>query len=108
MRRLEVITSVGCLLILLAWSKQAESQSNEVKVAAGEVQQESKEPRETGKTATGQQREEYQKAIETKLGEFGDRLKTLKAEAEKAGGKAKTDLQESVKELEKKMAAAKQ
>ena len=107
MKRLEFMTSVGCLMMLVAFGKQAESQSDLVKVAASGVHQESKEPRETTKTATEQKGEEYRKQIEKKLAEFGERVKALKAEAEKAEGKAKTRLREAVKELDKKMAGAK-
>jgi peptidoglycan hydrolase CwlO-like protein len=85
MNRCKMLTSVACLLVLFVGTTPAHSQSE---------------------TDSQSKREDYENAIEKKLKEFGERLKTLKVEAEKAAGKAKIELQESIEELQKKMAAA--
>src|SRR5512144_2466893 len=54
------------------------------------------------------ERQETQKNVEDRLDQLSKRIKDLKAQASKAGEKAKAELNEMIKELDKKMAAAKQ
>jgi TolA-binding protein len=54
------------------------------------------------------ERQVTQKKLEARLTELGNRIKELRARVEKEGAKAKAQLNEFIKELDKKMAVAKQ
>ncbi len=107
MKKLNLIVCMTFVFTLFVLSGGFESRENRVKVAAAETQQESTEPSQAAKTNTDH-KEEYKQKTEQKLAEFGDRLRTFKDRAERAGGKAKTELREAANRLDRKMVVAKQ
>jgi DNA repair exonuclease SbcCD ATPase subunit len=98
MKSLILTMSFTFMLISNSYIDAAESQADTAKVRPGDAEQVSKDP----------QKEEYQNSIDKQLAELRERLRTLKAKAEKAGEKAKLKFQEASKEFERQMATAKQ
>jgi len=106
MSRMVYLLAVA-LLFFSAWGDRAASGKDEINAIVGDRGQESNTDAKVTKTPTAQERREVRKQMETQLAEFADRLKALKAEVEKTGGKAKVGLQEAIKDLENKIALAK-
>lgn len=101
MKKINFVVYGTSLLMLFAFGHPAKSQDNNLKVT-----QESDEQGETVKSDTDQQ--QYKRKVDDKLAEFRDRLRKLKDQANRAGGKAKTELREAAEKLDRKMSVAKE
>jgi TolA-binding protein len=75
-------------------------------VSAEDIRHETKEALETAREYTLQQKEAYQKKMETKLEELDTRIDKMKAEARESTEETKASIEKKVKELEAKRDAA--
>lgn len=80
--------------------------SQEATVSKEDVQQKAKEAIEAAKTYTRQQKEEYQKKIETRLTELDDGMDRLKSKALESTAEAKVLFDRDIERLEKKREVA--
>ncbi len=109
MKKLAYLVPVS-LLFLNACGDQAESKRQGTDIVAEDSGQGFKTVAAVSETGPSQEteRQEIQRKVEARLTELGNRIKELKARAEKEEDKAKAELNELIKELDKKMAGAKQ
>ncbi len=75
-------------------------------VSMQDVSRETKEALDTTKEYTAQQKAAFQKAMQRELEDMQGRLNTLKTTTAKASGKTRAELQQAIKELERKQTAA--
>jgi len=100
------------LICLSACGKPAEppiaepQPPQEATVSKEDVQQKAKEAIEAAKTYTRQQKEEYQKRIETRLTELDDGMDRLKSKALESTAEAKVLFDRDIERLEKKREVA--
>ena len=75
-------------------------------VSGEEVKEKAKETYEAAKAYTLEQKEEYEKKIDTELANLNREIEKLKAKAEKEKPEVKAKLNEQIKELQKKQEVA--
>ena len=107
MKRLGYVVLIA-LLFLTACGDQKESRRQDTDAAAEYHGQGSNAIVAAANTGTLQERQQVQKRMESQLAELSDRLKTLKNDAQKTAGTAKTEANKMIKDLKKKTAAANQ
>ena len=99
---LVILLISGCSNGIKPEPEKAETPKVEVKkdsgVSAEDVKQETKEALDAAKEYALQQKEEYQKKMETKLEELDNRIDKVKAEAKESTEEAKAGLEKRIKE----------
>ena len=75
-------------------------------VSTQDVSRETKKALDTTKEYSAQQKAAFQKAMQRELEDMHGRLNTLKTTTAKASGRTRAELQQAIKELERKQTAA--
>lgn len=86
--------------------RQGEAAEPRDKVTADDIKKESKEALEATKEYTAQQKDAFYKKAQAELDEMQAKIVRLKAEAGKASGKVKADVEKMIHELEEQKEAA--
>lgn len=97
---LAILLLVGTLLLAGCGSDSSKG------VTAKDVQQKTAEAVETTKNYTLQQKEEYQKQVQTKIDSLSQQIDELKAKAGRATDQSKQGITEQIAALEKEKQAA--
>ena len=111
MKQFGMLTAVAFSLFLFstACSRQDEPEEKRGSATSENVEQQNGKTPQGKRAKTDQEKEEYQRQIETKLNELEKRIDELQVKAKEAGKEVKDEINKAVNEaeLEKKKEAAK-
>jgi len=104
--RMIVIVMVSLGLLLACGEDKKEPVKTKAKVTAQDVKRETKEALKTTLAYTQQQKDEYQKRVETKIKEYDQTIDELKKKAAVLKKDKKAELDKKIEELQKKRTSA--
>jgi len=102
-----IVIVIVCLGLLVACGEDKKVPAkSKTKVTAQDVQRETKEALKTTLAYTQQQKDEYQKRVETKIKEYDQKINELKKKAEVLKEEKKAEFDKKIEELQKKRTSA--